>query len=91
MNQCSGCGENFNSVTMFDKHRVGKHEYTFAEGQAISSMIIDGRRCLDTDEMDQKGWSRNIHGKWSDPAEAERVRSRFRGKGSGPGDDEGGE
>lgn len=50
-NCCSGCGEDFNGVSLFDQHRVGKHG-------------VD-RRCLTTDEMLARGWRRNRSGRWT--------------------------
>lgn len=48
--QCAGCGEHFNRVSTFDKHRTG---------------AFDGsRRCRTEDEMLAKGWLRNAAGFW---------------------------
>jgi hypothetical protein len=46
--QCTACGEYFNRVSTFDRHRVG----TFG---------LD-RRCLTLDEMAAKGWHTNAAG-----------------------------
>lgn len=40
---CGACHDNFNSLTAFDRHRVGKHG--------------TDRRCLTGDEMRAKGWT----------------------------------
>lgn len=51
MNLCRECGEDFSGVSGFDAHRVGKHEYTYAEGLRRDPIKEDGRRCLSTEEM----------------------------------------
>lgn len=51
LNQCVVCGSDFTSIEYFDRHRVGKHEYTFAEGMRMTPSREDGRRCLDEEEM----------------------------------------
>lgn len=48
--QCMACGEYFNRVSTFDKHRVGEHG--------------PERRCLTAEEMAAKGWSHNSRGLW---------------------------
>jgi hypothetical protein len=48
--QCTGCGEYFNRVSTFDKHRVGEHGVN--------------RHCLTEAQMTDKGWSRNAAGFW---------------------------
>lgn len=48
--QCAKCGEFFNRVSTFDKHRVGEFG-------------VD-RRCLTVDEMRAKGWQKNAAGFW---------------------------
>ena len=63
MNLCSGCGEDFGSVQAFDKHRVGKHAYTFTQG--LDNDVEDGRRCLDLDEYEEAGLVKNKRGTWS--------------------------
>lgn len=56
MNQCSGCGENFRTVSLFDDHRVGKHGVREGEMR---------RRCLTVGEMEGRGWRRDTNGQWS--------------------------
>lgn len=46
---CRACGECFNSVHAFDKHRTGP---------------ATNRRCLDTAEMEKAGMSVNARGYW---------------------------
>lgn len=48
--QCTGCGEYFNRVSTFDRHRVGEHG-------------VD-RRCLTVEEMEAKTWRKNEAGFW---------------------------
>src|SRR5437867_2077897 len=45
MNLCRSCNQDFVSMTLFDQHRVGKHDYLWSPDQE------DGRRCLDEEEM----------------------------------------
>jgi len=84
MNLCTTCNQDFGSVTAFDTHRVGVHEYTYSEGLRMEPMREDGRRCLTIDEMatltDKKGspvFTKNARGAWSltrTLASAQRVR-----------------
>jgi hypothetical protein len=53
--QCPTCGEVFNSLSVFDRHRVGSFE-----GPASAC----ARRCLSVVEMAARGWSRNGAGYW---------------------------
>ena len=53
MNYCRSCDQDFGSLTLFDRHRVGPH---------------DGhRRCLDVREMTKRGWEIGARGRWIDP------------------------
>lgn len=47
--QCCACGEYFNRVSLFDKHRHGP---------------MDARACLTVDQMTAKGWRLNAAGFW---------------------------
>jgi len=51
--RCSTCGEVFNSVSTFDRHRVG----AWQERGAL-------RRCLTVYEMVIRGWSVTARGFW---------------------------
>ena len=62
--QCTACGEYFNGLQPFDKHRVG--EYAKA-GQRNT------RRCLAVAEMEARGWMRNAAGFWTTEATAQRA------------------
>lgn len=66
MNRCRGCEADFGSVGAFDRHRVGRHAYTFAEGLDEFGRE-NGRRCLDSDELEAKGWRQDSHGRWRMP------------------------
>lgn len=48
--QCMACGEYFNRVSTFDKHRVGEYGAD--------------RRCMTSEEMQAKGWHINAAGFW---------------------------
>jgi hypothetical protein len=74
MNVCRRCRQLFGSVELFDRHRVGRHAYTFAEG--LEAGREDGRRCLDIEEMEEAGWRLNGRGRWLDPARDPRGRLR---------------
>lgn len=63
MNLCGACGEDFGSVSAFDRHRVGSHEMD------ASAEHPQGRRCLSTVELTERGFRRGRRGRWS--------RSRF--------------
>ena len=54
--ECAACGQRFNRVSTFDKHRVGE----FAKpGESHNT-----RACLSIDEMQAKGWLVNRAGYW---------------------------
>lgn len=59
--QCPTCGEYFNGVQPFDKHRIGSYA---SPGQPNT------RRCLDVAEMEAAGFIRNAAGFWCDRADA---------------------
>jgi hypothetical protein len=82
VNLCCACGQDFNSVGLFDRHRVGRHAYDFAEGLEFG--VEDGRRCLDTEEMRDAGWRLNTRGRWIDPARAARARQIGNAERRGP-------
>lgn len=67
VNMCSACGEDFISVSAFDEHRTGVHEYTYLEGVKKEPPVEDGRRCLGVDELRAFGWSRRSNGLWNYP------------------------
>ena len=77
LNQCGACGHDFTSLRLFDAHRVGRHEYTYAEGVVMEPMREDGRRCLSEPEMLAKGWQYDGKGRWNDPAASARARASF--------------
>jgi hypothetical protein len=74
MNLCRECRKDFGSLSAFDAHRVGKHAYTFGEGLRCDPPLEDGRRCLDTAELEEAGWSRDPFGRWRTPAVTHRKR-----------------
>jgi len=49
--RCSACGEYFNSVVAFEKHRIGVHR-------------IKGRKCRSKAQMKARGMSVNHKGYW---------------------------
>jgi hypothetical protein len=64
-NLCRSCNCDFGSVTAFDRHRIGKHDYTFLEGMRMEPAREDGRRCMDVEELEASGFVRNSRGRWS--------------------------
>jgi hypothetical protein len=74
VNLCTACGQDFGSVELFDRHRVGKHAYTFAQG--LERGLEDGRRCLDSSEMDGAGWRLDSRDRWVDPSRSPAGRLR---------------
>lgn len=92
LNFCRSCGFDFTSTTYFDRHRIGVHAYTYAEGLRMDPPREDGRRCMDADELHVSGLRRVVEGDsarydsriascvpiyWN-PAEASRTRGAFR-------------
>ena len=76
-NGCTGCGQDFNSTSLFDAHRVGVYMYTYEHGLELEPPREDGRRCLDTDEMTAKGWELDERGRWVDPVRLQASREGF--------------
>jgi hypothetical protein len=72
LNLCRACGSDFTSVRLFDAHRIGRHEYSW------SRELEDGRRCLDIEEMHERGWEQEQNSRWFDPKHVERARQAFR-------------
>jgi hypothetical protein len=62
MNLCRACNNDLGSVTAFDAHRTGRHAYSFSEGLRMDPLREDGRRCLDEDEMEARGFVKNGRG-----------------------------
>jgi hypothetical protein len=77
LNLCRSCGCDFASVSAFDRHRVGVHEYTYSEGLKLEPPREDGRRCMDADELAGAGMERDPRGRWRIAADAERARRAF--------------
>jgi hypothetical protein len=76
-NLCCACGQDFNSVDVFDRHRVGVHAYSYSEGAQMEPPREDGRRCLSVAEMAERGWQPTGDGRWFDPVSAARARLAF--------------
>lgn len=56
---CYSCGQHFNSVSTFDRHRIGAHPH---------------RRCLTPEALTAKGWKVNEAGFWIERASPDRTR-----------------
>jgi hypothetical protein len=70
LNYCCACKKDFSSLSAFDKHRAGVHEYTFLQGIHLDPPKENGRRCLDEDEFSKVGLFLNEKGRWSLPSDA---------------------
>jgi hypothetical protein len=77
LNGCRECGQDFSALKYFDAHRVGVHAYTITEGLKLDPPREDGRRCLSTKEMQDRGWVKDRYGRWTDPSNAAKVREHF--------------
>jgi hypothetical protein len=67
MNLCRSCNKDFGSLSAFDAHWLGKHEYRW------SPELEDGRRCLDSEELTEKGWKQDRYGRWRQPIDAKAL------------------
>jgi hypothetical protein len=74
LNYCSACGQDFASITLFDRHLVGQVSAGVYRGPLWEWKPELGIRCLTVEEMEERGWRRNKRGRWQDPCEAERAR-----------------
>jgi hypothetical protein len=73
MTFCRACRHDYTNAAAFDRHRVGRHDYTLTEGLRMEPLREDGRRCLDADEMIEAGMELDRHGRWRiAPTEARR-------------------
>lgn len=61
-NQCPACGELFNSVGAFDKHRYG--EYGKEDKEKSGTYKPSDRKCLDRNGMEELGMLKNNAGFW---------------------------
>lgn len=52
---CTSCGKDFSHDGLFDRHRIGTHEYTYSEGLKLDPPKVDGRRCKTEQEMMKSG------------------------------------
>lgn len=67
MNLCRACDTDFSSLTAFDRHGTGVHEYLFAEGLQRNPPREDGRRCMAPEEMLGAGMDLDPQGRWKIP------------------------
>jgi hypothetical protein len=89
-NLCRSCGEDFVSEEIFGRHKVGVHEYLYAEGIAMEPAREDGRRCLDAEEMEERRWRVGERGQWFDPVRTSRAATAFRRTSGQASSEEGG-
>jgi hypothetical protein len=76
-NGCTGCGQNFTSTSLFDRHRIGDYGPGEFKGNLADWTPELGRRCLDEEEMEAKGWELNERGRWVDPLRLQASREAF--------------
>ena len=76
MNVCGPCGQDFSSLELFDRHRVGKYEYLY---DAWDESKSDGRRCLGPEGMAELGWHIDTRGRWTDRERSQRAGENLRG------------
>jgi hypothetical protein len=58
MNECTSCGQVFASISAFDKHRIGKHDYLYSPERP------DGRRCRAPAELGVLGMHKDSRQRW---------------------------
>jgi len=75
LNYCRACDQDFGSVELFDRHRVGQHAYTHAEGLRRNPPKTDGRRCLSVEAMLERGWQLDARERWTDLERSGRAAS----------------
>ena len=51
--------------------------YTYEQGLSLDPPREDGRRCLDSEEMQSKGWTQDGRGRWLDPVRVQAARESF--------------
>lgn len=79
MNLCSGCKQDFASISAFDAHRVGDYGPGEFKGNLADWTRELGRRCRDIEELEGRGFVRNAHGRWTREKHRLRAAKRFRG------------
>ena len=77
LNGCTGCGQDFTSTLLFDRHRVGAFESGNYEGNLADWTPELGRRCMDAEEMEWRGWTQDDNGRWIDPVRVQAARESF--------------
>jgi len=75
LNECGACGKDFAGLRGFDRHRVGKHGYTLAQGFQMVPPRDDGRRCLSEEELLGLGYALDRFGRWTDRSHGTHPRS----------------
>jgi hypothetical protein len=51
--------------------------YTYEQGLSLDRPREDGRRCLDGEVMQSKGWTQDGRGRWLDPVRVQAARESF--------------
>lgn len=78
---CRGCGRDFSNDSLFDRHRVGKHEPLERRCMTDLELLDAGLRPLTADEMIANARHRHRAGfdieMWVDPERLEAARKHF--------------
>lgn len=70
-----GCGTDFGSLSAFDSHRTGEHDYLYSEGARMDPPREDGRRCLTAREIGESDrFAKNTRDEWSLSASLQSAR-----------------
>ena len=77
LNGCTGCGHDFTSTTLFDRHRIGSYGPGEYRGNLADWTPDLGRRCLDEEEMQARGWAQDDRGRSIDPVRVLAARESF--------------
>jgi hypothetical protein len=77
LNGCTGCGQDFSSTLLFDGHRIGAYEPGNYQGNLADWNPELGRRCMDAEEMESRGWTQDDNGRWIDPVRVQAARESF--------------
>ena len=77
LNGRTGCGHDFTCTTLFDRHRIGSYGSGEYLGNPADWTPGLGRRCMDAEEMEAKGWELNDRGRWTDPVRVQASREAF--------------
>ena len=77
---CAACGNDFNSLHAFDKHRVGSYGTAILDAKDRTiGYTRPERRCMTIDEMIAAKMQRNQYGRWTGEAFPEELKRKYEG------------